>query len=1280
MKTCRLLAAFLCLGAAALLAGCGGSSGTGGGGNGGGGSNNPVPAISNVNPTVVITGAGATTVTVTGTNFISSSTVLLSGTSWPTSYVSPTELTFTIPTQSAAQIDAVSVTNPAPGGGTASGGNIEVLSHTTAPTIDLLDPAQFNTGSESTPMIVYGSNLVQQIGTTAVAVGTVMWNGSPLSTAVYTGATPALVAQVPASMLLTAGAVNVTVTSPAATPSTSTPAIAYVGNTPAPTLSYVSPAGGPINTSTPIQIVGTGFISSTTVALDGVNVPSTFKSGAEIDSAIPASAIATPGNINFTMTTPGPGGGTSAPFTFTAFVPFASNDMVYNPANGLLYLSVPSSTVGLGNSVIGLDPATGNLIRQVWVGSNPNKLALSTDGTQLFVGLDGAGAVAQVNLLSGKVVNQFSVGTGEGITGVQYTAFYMAAVPGQPNSVVVVIGAPGSLGGTGTGLAIFDSGVPRSAPWNAYPYGAGPICFGANSSTIYMSNGTSIYQLTVGATGVSAPSTLATVPSALGNSIQFDNGRIYLANGAVVDATSGSLLGAFNVPIVDTSTGPIVSDSSLGLAFYGSPGSSNAGVSSFPVLVYNENTFSQTGSIPIYDVQSNTVSVFEKIVRWGQDGVALNTGTQIFTFRSPVVKDLSSSPADLSVSLNAPQSAANGTAFSYVATVENLGPNAAQNATLDLTLDSSLIVNSVTPSQGSCGTGSAFTCDLGGIASGATASVTVSVTPTTAQSVAATALVSSVSYDPAAANNQATTNTTVTGSSYAMAPSVTSISPLSVQAGSGAFTLTVNGSGFNQSLSTVNVGGMAMPSTYVSATQLTAQVSANAVASYGWAPVTVTNPPPGGGTSTVVPLTIYAAVNLPANSILFDPFSQNLYATVPGSATNIAGNSIVAINPYTATVGTPIPIGSGPDPMAETSDGNYLFVGLDGSDSLVQFDLLHQTVSATVPISASQGGSPTPAAAASLAALPGSDSTLAIGLSGYGGLGIFDISGSAGGFRQNLANFNSGEFMAFGDAENLYAVYNGLARYTVDSEGLTPIDDTSFADLGGIPGADAYEGGLLFGGNGAIINPATTPPSLISTLPLFNFGQYPADGYSVIASPYTQKEFILQLEVANTADAGLIRYDLIRDIPEAYVALPVSNEIALDQSWSTLHFGQDGIAALATITSEVGQPPSTVLFLLRGPFVTPQELATNSAATLTSSSAPTLAHGSGNSVLTLTGTNLLPGVAVTWNGLYRSTTWISSTEAIVDIPASDLTNPGSGSLVATNPGAPASNALTIAIN
>ena len=41
---------------------------------------------------------------------------------------------------------------------------------------------------------------------------------------------------------------------------------------------------------------------------------------------------------------------------------------------------------------------------------------------------------------------------------------------------------------------------------------------------------------------------------------------------------------------------------------------------------------------------------------------------------------------------------------------------------------------------------------------------------------------------------------------------------------------------------------------------------------------------------------------------------------------------------------------------------------------------------------------------------------------------------------------------------------------------------------------------------------------------------------------------------------------------------------------------------------------------------------------------------------------------------------VAASAELKEIPASDLVNAGSGSLVATNPGAPASNALTITIN
>jgi trimeric autotransporter adhesin len=107
-------------------------------------------------------------------------------------------------------------------------------------------------------------------------------------------------------------------------------------------------------------------------------------------------------------------------------------------------------------------------------------------------------------------------------------------------------------------------------------------------------------------------------------------------------------------------------------------------------------------------------------------------------------------------------------------------------------------------------------------------------------------------------------------------------------------------------------------------------------------------------------------------------------------------------------------------------------------------------------------------------------------------------------------------------------------------------------------------------------------------------------------------------------------------------------------------------------------PPVVVMMLIRGPFVTPQLLQTSSAASLTSSS--TLTHGGGNTMLTLTGANFLPGVAVTWNGSYRTTTIVDAAHVTLAIPASDLSNAGTASVIATNPGAAGSNALQIAIN
>ncbi len=87
------------------------------------------------------------------------------------------------------------------------------------------------------------------------------------------------------------------------------------------------------------------------------------------------------------------------------------------------------------------------------------------------------------------------------------------------------------------------------------------------------------------------------------------------------------------------------------------------------------------------------------------------------------------------------------------------------------------------------------------------------------------------------------------------APGISSLAPSINPVGSGAFTLTVNGNGF-VSTSAVNWNGAVLPTTYVSASQLSASVPGSDIASAGNASITVSNPTPGGGTSSAASFTI----------------------------------------------------------------------------------------------------------------------------------------------------------------------------------------------------------------------------------------------------------------------------------------------------------------------------------------------------------------------------------------------------------------------------------------
>ncbi|MFN0112120.1 MAG: IPT/TIG domain-containing protein, partial [Blastocatellia bacterium] len=86
-------------------------------------------------------------------------------------------------------------------------------------------------------------------------------------------------------------------------------------------------------------------------------------------------------------------------------------------------------------------------------------------------------------------------------------------------------------------------------------------------------------------------------------------------------------------------------------------------------------------------------------------------------------------------------------------------------------------------------------------------------------------------------------------------PTITALIPNSIAAGSPSFTMTINGRGFIAG-SQVRWNGAGRQTTFISSTQLSAQIVAGDVQSVGAATVTVANPVPGGGISNAVTFTI----------------------------------------------------------------------------------------------------------------------------------------------------------------------------------------------------------------------------------------------------------------------------------------------------------------------------------------------------------------------------------------------------------------------------------------
>lgn len=124
-------------------------------------------------------------------------------------------------------------------------------------------------------------------------------------------------------------------------------------------------------------------------------------------------------------------------------------------------------------------------------------------------------------------------------------------------------------------------------------------------------------------------------------------------------------------------------------------------------------------------------------------------------------------------------------------------------------------------------------------------------------------------------------------------PSISSLSPTHVDAGSGQFILTVTGLNFIAS-STVNWNSSARVTSYPSSTVLTATILASDILSAGTSTVTVTNPAPGGGVSNASAFVVAVPPPVATKFVILPPGNGNVDdpLTVTVQAQDNSGNIV----------------------------------------------------------------------------------------------------------------------------------------------------------------------------------------------------------------------------------------------------------------------------------------------------------------------------------------------------------------------------------------------------
>jgi len=580
---------------------------------------NPSATLASLNPNTTFAGSPAFTLSVTGTGFVSTSTVQWNGTARVTTFVSSTQLQAAITAADVTIAGTVNVTvsNPTPGGGVSSA--VMFTIDNPSPTLVSLNPNSAFAGGAAFTLNLTGTNFV--------STSTVLWNGSSRPTT-FVSSTQ-LQAAIPASDIALVGAALVKVSNPAPGGGTSG-ASNFTIAPPPPTISQLIPSSAIAGSGAfTLNVSGSNFVNSSTVQWSGVPRTTTFVSSTQLQAAINAADVAAIGVSQVTVSNPAASGGNSTSSTFftgsfggpsyaVVLLNQDSADLVYDPIHQMIYLSVQNSAATNPNTISVLGLPSASIVSATPAGSQPNVLAISDDSNFLYAGIDGSASVQRFTLPG--LAKDISYPLGANPFFGNYFALDIQVAPATPHTTAVTLANVGFSPSAQGGITIFDDAIPRPTTVAGFS-GTGNLFdslqWGSDATVLYAANNEDtafdFYTLTVNSSGVSKNQDFMNTFSGFGSRIHFDRGTkfVYSDDGHAVDPSNGHPVGNF------ATSGVMVPDSTLNSAFF----AASLTLNNITIQSFDLTHFTTINSITFSIGNGNPV----RLIRWGQNGLAFIT-------------------------------------------------------------------------------------------------------------------------------------------------------------------------------------------------------------------------------------------------------------------------------------------------------------------------------------------------------------------------------------------------------------------------------------------------------------------------------------------------------------------------------------------------------------------------------------------------------------------------------------------------------------------------------